>query len=537
MRPILAICVVALAACHPPTTGDPPHATPIVGARVIDRGALAYVPADTPYVFVSLEPIPETIRRRMVGIDNAELLGALAKLDAPTPFGRAMHALAGELRDGDRVRDLTELGFPTSPRFAFYGLSIWPVLRMEVADTTHLREVATRVLAAAGSAVQTASFQGHPYWAINNGKVQLIAIVRDREVVVALVPTATVTETLPLLFATTRPAKSLADTDRLGDTARRYHVATWLGYLDLRILAGIFTGHATGLSATLTQDLRAGIPGLAACDADLERLAAWVPRVVLGYQRLDERGFAGALYVETPGAITRALAQLQTRIPGVGSVVAGDPLVAVGVAAKLDDLIALGREVIATLRAHPFTCPALAAMPLDDLDHTLATPLPLMLQGARGAALVVDDLSVEQHTGTGHALVVGAHAPELVRAMLASLFPGTPMPALGVPVALPLDPLRQAGFALSSAHLMLAGDDAAIAVGPDSERRALRVPTLPGPTRSPFFTFAYDIARFRRLFPDNVALQNPRFAEWKRLSFAFDVGAFGLVLTFDGAWN
>src|SRR5262249_39605907 len=139
MRAAVVVVVSLLAGCHP--RGDGPPARARASNTWNGPAVLAQVPADSPYVVGLLEPPSEALRAKMVwSIDRRVVEALRATSDIPLderlrldPPARAVLAILDELR-GDPTKWWDNLGFAHDGRWVVYGLSVWPVVRVEVAD-------------------------------------------------------------------------------------------------------------------------------------------------------------------------------------------------------------------------------------------------------------------------------------------------------------------------------------------------------------------------------------------------------------------
>lgn len=535
-RLLLAIaCVIALT--QPGCTRG--ASTTPVSSRSVGHATLGLIPADTPYAWVTLDPVSPALRERMWSMQDEDLVKALRRGDdgSDTTLARLARAILGELVDGTRVRALSELGFAANGRFAFYGLSVWPVVRLEVKEGAKLRAAAGRVFTAVGPQIRRQQRDGYTYWVAELDQFSVVIAVLDSEAVLALVPSSSIARTLPLLFGTERPAASLASTAKLEDIARRYELTRELiGFIDMRTIVAIMTGRGQGPNYDLGQLVRDKLgPIVIPCRADLERIAAFAPSAVLGYRRLDERGFEGAIYVETPAAFNQAIGKMRTAVPAIPAARDRSPLLAVTAGVKVDALLGWLGDALGGLVRQPFTCPGLQGVQTfsGQLAASIATSVPPMLRGLRGVSLVLDDATISPPGGTGHVIVVGDQVPALVSFLLQlPVFAGAPPPALGIPVELPIQQLGLPG--LTSAHLAHGSDRLAVAVGTNSDDRVARAMAARSLARSPLLSISYDVVRFRELLPSD---DPQRFGNADQITFDIDVTERGLEIGFVGRWT
>jgi hypothetical protein len=538
MRSIrLFVVAVAIAACG---GGAPQPGT--LSSRWAAPPILSHVPADTPYLVAVLDPMNEAMRRRMMQGFDDRLLQTLRTLDKasgfghdkPEPWMKVVMALANEVKGKDPQKWGEQLGFNPRGRFVLYGLSIWPVVRLEVSDPARLRAAIARVLSAAGLSPEQRTFEGRSYWTAGSAQISFVAAVLDREAVAALVPTGSLDQVLPLVLGTRTPPTSLAATSTVPDLLAHHHfLGTLLAYFDAHNLVDIVAGARPG---PLDAPLRAGIGRVSpVCRADLDRLAAIAPRLVIGYRRLDDTGLEAAAVIETSPGVVAALRKVRATVPEVVAPVPGHPLVALGAALDPRELIEWLRSVTRELREHPFGCPWFNDINEagGELAQTLSRPLPPTWLGLRGFSLTLDDATPPNITG--HVVVAGERVADLVSSLAGTIpvFAGIPRNPDGKPIALPL---QQFQLPVRSAHLALTMDRLVIAAGNDSARRATEHLATPAPKHSPLALMAFDIPRFQQLLASFGQEPVDDINYLREVGMSLEVVDTGISLDVWGTW-
>lgn len=533
MRLSLAL-IIAVAACSHPSAPVAPKA---VASTWKGPEILGSVPADTPYLFGVLEPMPAAVRDQLFAQGGVQVKQALEKA-ASTEQGKAGLAagvLLHELDGVDPAHWIEALGLAPDARFVVYGMSIWPVLRVEVKDPARVRDVLGKLMKIAGPEVKEQTVGGKLVYEILSPKVAIVIAPLDREVVAAVVPSPSLDKMMPDLLGTQKPAKSLRDAPVLPALlAKHRFLPTMVGYLDVVRTLDAMTGHGKGQF----DDLDAMFAGLITepCQDDLTRIASVLPRLVLGYRRLDERGFVAAMAIESPASIIKGLQRLHTAMPAMP--LKTQPMFAFGAAVNVDAMFAWMRDVTSALRSRPFRCDAFASVnhDVDDLASKLDQPMPPIARGLRGFELVVDDASMMPPGGTGHLLVVGDHMADLVHQLVKALpmFASLNLESNGVPIALPVDQLGVPG--LKSAHVALRETRATLAVGDSSATRATERLAAPD-AHAPLMTLSYDLPKLRERF--GMFLKDTDFQNLSNVgstSLALDVGEDGIYIDMVGTW-
>jgi hypothetical protein len=408
-------------------------------------------------------------------------------------------AFLDELKGSDMKHWGRDLGFDPSGRFALYGLSVWPVMRVGVADPVKLRGVVGRLIAAVDDSHRVAeeTREGKRFWSYTAKGLTMIGAVLDNEAVFAVLPTAAVGESLPLLLGLRQPDHPLAETRRVADLMASHHFAKLMfGYVDVRQAASILTGRGTGPLEAMLRDATGPVSD--ACKADIERLVEIAPRFAFGYHSFDIHGFHASIVAEVAPSILRALQTLRTEVPEVVTGIESLPMMKVGAAFKLDAMLPLAGATVAWVKARPFQCEWLDPLnKLAELEQLIANPLPPAVQGFRGVSIVVEDFQKEPFDLTGSLLVATDRSPDLL-AVIQQKVPGmsgiTIVPD-GRPVALPA-----MAFGLAPKTQLHAGaraDRIAVAVGRTSPDRVIELVHAKTPQHSPLLSFAFDLPRMK----------------------------------------
>lgn len=497
----------------------------------------AKIPSDTPYVFATLTALPEPVAGKLsAGIDSqfAQVTQKLEPVLAgeSAPWAKAARSLINDMKAQPIAQFWQTAGFARGGRFAFYGLSVWPVLRAEVARADALSKLIRRTMTAAGMPATSTRQGDWETWQLRSGQHTVLIAVSAREAVASLLPSEFVTKALPQVLGLQRPPRSLAEDGTIPALLKQHRLLPQLvSFVDARAVQAILSGRSAGLTGELSRSMR--MPS--SCVADFDRIVALFPRMVFGYHSIDEKSFSGGLVIEMAPKILSALGALSTSAAGVTWPVAGKPLFAMASAIDIGAAVRLIADLGAEIEARPFACSGLA-----ELNRSAPgwrklpdSSLPPILTGIRGISLVVDDATISPPGGVGHVRVVSEQMETLPNWL--AFVPGLGGLSLrpdGVAVALPLDQLG-AGW-VQSAHAALRGDSLVVAVGADSARRASTSLPSAVPQRSPLFSIAYDADRLRKLSP--VLSEALLGSSVRDAAMVMDLNDQGLNFTVDGRW-
>jgi len=529
VRSLLVLIVVA--ACSHPASAPSNVASAWKGPEI-----LAAVPADTPYAIAVLDPMPAAVRDQLLAQSGTQIRKALEKAAGREGKGAKLAAVMLHHLEGvPDARWLDAFGFSGDTRFVIYGLSVWPVMRVEVKDRAKVQKLLDEVMTVADvGAIAKRPDDRHIVF-MQGEKVSFVVALLDHELVAAMVPGDKLTQLMPVIDGTEKPQQSLRESPVLPSMmAKHRFLSTMILFADFQRGLDAMTGHGHGQYDNL-DTMFAGLI-TPPCEADIGRIVSVMPRVVLGYRKLDEHGFTATMAVEAPASLIKALAKLHTTMPAMP--VGTQPLFAMGAAVNLDAALDWMKETTHSLRATPFRCDALASMnhDIDDLASKLDEPLPPMAHGWRGFELVIDDASVMPPGGTGHVLVAADHMADIIHMLLAKL-PMTAalqVPATGAAVALPVDQLGVPG--IKSAHLALQPTKAALAIGDNSAARATARLSAPD-AHAPLMSLSYDLPKVRERF--GMFLKDSdldSFSTMGSTSLALDVGDDGIYVDMVGTW-
>ncbi|HEX3479570.1 MAG TPA: hypothetical protein VHT91_31320 [Kofleriaceae bacterium] len=536
------LCLVAAVAGALMSCGGGAPQPATLSSRWSAPSILAEIPANAPYLVALLEPMNDALRRRMLHSIDAQLAQSsvtqeLDKLrsDTPEPWMRAVLAQFDELRSKGAAAWFDQLGIDPRGRFVLYGMSLWPVARIELSNPAKLRAAIARLLSTAGAQPQQRTLDGRAYWLVGDRDVSFVAAVLDHEAVAAVLPTAVVDAALPEVLGIRPPERSLAATTTMPELLARHHfLGVLVGYFDAHRIVDVVAGPQP---RPIDIPIRA-ITGPVSpdCRADLDRVAAAIPRVVLGYHRFDGTGFDASLVLETPPATVAALRKLHASVPEVTAQPAGQPLFAMGAALDPDQLIAWLQDKARQVRERPFRCPwftewnAAAA----EVSSKLAAPLPPIWRGVRGFSVTIDDASLLPPSITGHALVAGDRVGDLVQ-WLAGQVPaiaGIPLTRNGQPIELPT---RQLQIPVP-AHFALTTDRLVIAAGEGSERRVTEHLRAPAPRTSPLFTMRFNVPRLQEILASFGQKPMDNLSSLRDVGIGLDVDDTGISFDVSGTW-
>ena len=492
--------------------------------------ALALVPADTPYAFAMLAPMDAGLQEklfaraaRMLDKNDAQIRAALG--DKSVAAGRLLGAWLDEVHGNLSPAGMVKLGLNPNGRMVAYGVSFFPVLRVDIGDPAVLHATVLRVLTKAQIQVEEKHAGAQAYWQIDDDKVSIVIAIVGHELVFSLATTAGLGDLLPHVFGQVKPKQSLADTGVLRQLASAHHYdGGVVGFVDFDAMARLVFGE-TPSPVALPFLSEAGAMS-APCKKEIHRLIGYAPRLIFGTEKMTATETVFSLTLATVPAISHALAGLSRPIAGL-SLQPGDapPLAVFGIGLNVGDGVTVLRRSAAAVLAEPFECPELTALndAARDLDQQLAHALPPMVTSLNGIVVTLDELDLKASPPkvSGGALLVGEGAGDLLRQGLAFLAPGQAngLAADGRPVALSLASHGIPG--VDQAYVGLKADRAAMAVGTAASQRVVSLLGASAPAHAPLMVLAIDLARLMKIVPEMAGkMADSPFASGDDLGFA-----------------
>jgi len=366
MRPINNDAVVRLAAliavaalfssCSKPPAADSP---------------LAYVPADTPYVYGNLEAVPAaTVEQLSKPIqdywptlfDLYETILKDAKPAIDDASRKIATALLEEIKTHNTWDKLRQIGLKPDARVAFYGVGLVPVLRMELGDAAAFKAEVARVEGNAGAKLPVARTGDQEYWAPGNDTLAAAIAIQGNHLVITTFPPNASDALKQTLLGVKRPAQSIADAGTLQALAKQYSYSPYgEGFVDFVRLVEILSKPLTGSDAEFAQTL--GLPAIAndaACRAEYLEIAHKFPRVVFGAEEMTAQRMRIATQLEIDTRIAQQFASAIGAAPGTGAPSQGaiDFSIALPVL-KLKDFWIAQADAVA---AKPYACEKLHSL-------------------------------------------------------------------------------------------------------------------------------------------------------------------------------
>jgi len=496
-------------------------ALPLAAAEAASRHAtdlLKYVPADTPYVFVSLEPLPDKVAdkfeptvdrimlayQRVIRYTMEQKLSEGAVGDDDAGEIEKIRSLVDEVLGLMSVKGIRDIGIQRDSVFAFYGHGLLPVLRLRLSDEKLFDQAIARIEGKAEKQLTVGNVSDETYKYLELEGVRLAIATLDGYAVLTVVPAEFDESQLAVVFGLDKPRKSLAKSRELRSIAKQYGFTDYFaGFVNNERIASAFVDEPTGLNEALLAlfDYDAAVlPD--ACKSEFVEVAGIAPRMVFGYSELNDKYIDSEVIVELRSDIAKGLATLPATVPGLGQDYGG--LVSLGFSVNPLAARQFYESRLDALEADPFECEMLAGVQngVPAGREVLNKPVPPVVYNFRGFLAVVSDIqgmdiaSEKPPESIDASLLVAIENAQDLVTMVAMLDPQIAALNLlpdGKPVKLEIAQLTE--FA-SQAFAALSEGAVAVSVGEGSEANAANMLVADGSNPAPLFSMSMDVSRY-----------------------------------------
>jgi hypothetical protein len=393
---LLAISAVMLSACG---KDDEP------AAISASSDLLQYIPADSPYVFVTLEPISDEIMddlepkldrvllsyrdvlREAVAAKKAEF----SEEEQNSEEAQRIEAFVEEFSTLLSVQGMRDAGIARDSLAAFYGNGLLPVLRLELSDDALFEATIARLEEQAGQTMPVGEVAGQSYRYIDAEELRIVIAVLDGQAVFTLVPTVFDESQTGRALGLTLPETSIADTTVLQDLIGKYDFTNHVvAFVDVPSIAERFVGQPTGLDADLMALSEDDMQLSDVCRAEIRAVAGIVPRMVIGYTGLTAKRFDSSIILEVREDIAAGLTAVATAVPGLGGDRGG--LMTFGMSLDMKAARDFMEARLDAMEADPYECEHLADLQAGVAEGraTLNQPVPPMVYDFKGFVAVID---------------------------------------------------------------------------------------------------------------------------------------------------
>jgi len=523
-----------------------------VACEKTDKASLLdYVPADSPYVFASIAPLPNAVFDKLEpNIDRImqsyEVLlreiasMAMEKMDEDgdsSENSEKAAAVIAELSSLMSVEGLRGAGFDRQSTAVIYGNGLLPVLRIKVSDGALFESALSRIEEKAGAKMDVATISGSPVRYVVANDVKVLIAIHEKQVVTSFAPASFSDSQIADLLGLSAPKSSIAGSGVLKSIASEYGFNDYfVGYIDIERIAEIVTGGASGLDADLMailedldesdesdepveSDESAEVAESGelsdVCRAEIRSMAGVIPRVVMGYTDVSSERFDSQFIVELRDDIATSLAALTAPVPGLGEDT--DALMSFGMSIDVMAMRNFYEAQLDALEADPFLCEEFADIQAGVADGRMALqqPVPPMVYDFRGFVAVIKDiegLDMANRTPPtsidGKFLLAMDNVPALISlgAMLSPELAGLDLQPDGEPLKLDMPQAQALG---GDVYVAMTDDALALSVGDGAETELAQMLSADATNNGTFLSFSMDAARYYTFIGEAMALSEP----------------------------
>jgi len=441
------------------------------------------VPADTPYLYATLEPTPVEVIDHFIGksqpmIDEAQ--AQLSKELARLEVDGSEHANLGkailEEFNGKLSREgLESLGFSMQANFLAYGYGPFPVIRIGIGDASLIRETIGRVVAKTGHELPAETLGGTEYWRISEDKMGVVIAVLEDHIVFSVLPADLVDSRLPELLNQQQPAATLDVSAAIGAlNAENGYTPHGSGYLDFDALSSLILDGDSPEALALRELAHFDENPLSeACRTEISAIAGHFVRLETGYTQLSTESIGFGVALDLEDSLASQLAALT--VAGIGFNQDPGGLASFAMGFDLMQLRDWIMQLATDRTANPYQCEH-----LQDLNQQFAQaqdqinqPIPPFIgnfMGFRGRLDSVD-MSTGEPTNIKGVFALATSNPEMLLGMAQMFLPS--MAELTVtknsdPVALPLVGLP-VPEGIENPHISMSDNGLGISLGEGAE--------------------------------------------------------------------
>jgi len=500
---------------------------------------LKYIPADTPYVFASTEPLPSELADRLEPTVDGILQSyqqilryviaeQAAKISAEEEGAEKAEQFSGVAEEFLTLMSLDGIrgaGIERDSAFALYGNGLLPVLRLELSKSALFDAAIERIENKADKPMLTGEASGQAYKYFDAEKLKLIIATLDEQAVITVVPSEFDESQIALALGVKRPATSIKKNKKLSAIGKEYGFSDYFtGYIDNERIAGIFTGSASDSDKELFAALGVEPPELTeVCSTEIMASARIAPRIVFGYSDMTGQQVTGAMIVELRSDIAEGLATIPAAVPGLGTDPGGFMSFGLGL-----DLLAL-REFyegrLDAMESDPYECEDFAELQAGVAKgrEALNQPLPPVVYSFRGFVANIEDIQgmdmtrktpPESVDASILFAVENAEALVMMAAMMDPQIAALNLIPDGKPVRLELAQLAEI---VDDAFAAMSENALSVSVGAGAESNSAELLLADSPDPAPFMSMSMDSARYYSMVGEAMSNTPPADDETEQM--------------------
>ncbi|NND44766.1 MAG: hypothetical protein HKN58_05550 [Xanthomonadales bacterium] len=478
----------------------------------VNNPLLAYVPADTPYLYANLEATPEDVidafaMRVQPSLDAAQTLLSDLRIEISADAGdenreaRLASAIMAEL-DGKLNRaGLESLGLSMESYATIYGMGVFPVMRVTLAKPDALREAIARVERDSGVPFTTHQLDGREYWRLakgDGGPAVYFAILEDH-FAMSLFPRAAEEDWLPAFLGTEMPEASTAAEQLVALNAEKNFTGFGSGFADLRRLASEFF-EADRPTARLLADLghTQATELDAVCKSEIRGIIDRAPRMVAGTTELSANRIGISYQLELEEELAAQMRELVADVPVADR--NPDKVLTASLGLNVGRLRDFLKTQFGAIAESPYQCQHLQHLNTQATTvlQQLNQPMPPFINNLKGFRVSLDAFDAANFgPDTARGLFsLEMEKPQMVIGMLQMMVPGMGelnLEAGADPVALPEELLSFSNGEMQL-YAAMGKDNIGVALGESKQSDLAEFMQADADNDRVFFSVEYDMA-------------------------------------------
>ncbi len=500
---LIAITALLFTACNR-------ESTEVATVKENTNPLLAYVPADTAYVFANLEPTPKELTDAYVArfqpvldVISKEVIQFQTDYESgdyeDNQMAKLATAVLDELGGSLSSENLGKLGISMQAHQAIYAMGVFPVIRLGLSDAQALRDAIGRIEAKMGFELPVKELNGASYWRITEDGMPAgvyIAIL-DQQLAVSMFPVNAEDSLLASFMGQEMPTESMASTNALAImNSQKGYTGYGSGILDLQKLADEILNPDSTTHTYLGPDMGFD-PSLfdAVCVAEAKSIIAKAPRMTAGTTKLTANEIGMRYEVEIENSLAGGLAALVSDTPVAED---GDHLLSASLALQIGKLRNFVLEKVNAIVATPYQCEELQELNRNatELVAQLNIPMPPMVNNLMGVRVKVDDFNPTGQIPKGNGLIaVHVDKPEMFVGMASMMVPGfenLDLANQSEPVRIPVEMLHMEDL---DVFVLMSDNAIGAAVGEQHAKDLVKFMAAPSQDNGTFFSVSYDMTK------------------------------------------
>ncbi len=363
---------------------------------------LEHVPADTPYLLANLQRLPseteESLWRMMEAYSDSfdHSLKTLQEAAAEEDEAGWIRAVAEEFEGRFNREGMREIGLDINTHYAAYGLGPVPVIRAGLRDSEAFVQALERIEDRAEGSLPRRTHAELEYFHFELDEIVAVMATVEDQLIISLMPAGMEDGLIGSILGTELPDDAFTAT-RLAEFNRDHDYLPYgSGFFDIQGMVSRLLSDPGGEMDQFRSAVGLDLDEIsAACSAEYEALAGFMPRMVTGYKQMDGASLTSHLRLVVDEAFAGDLAQIAEAPVDIAE--SDDGVINAGMALDLVALRDFLRSTLDRLAENPPECETFAYIRenLDEWRTTVNRPIPPIVTNIHGFRIQLDELDME----------------------------------------------------------------------------------------------------------------------------------------------